>query len=212
MPCTCSWKAQVGACVGRVSTEKNLDAFLSLDLPGTKVIVGDGPQRRHYARRYPDAVFLGWRTGDDLASAYSAADVMVFPSRFETFGLVVLEALACGTPVAAFPVHGPIDILGGTDVGVLSQDLRAAALAALAIPRTRCRSFAEAFSWRRSAEAFLSHLAPIRHPAAAGDPLPTPAGRAGVPAGDRPAARGHDGSDREGSDPSADPVRPSAAP
>jgi glycosyltransferase involved in cell wall biosynthesis len=166
----------VFACVGRVSTEKNLDAFLSLDLPGTKVVVGDGPQRRRYERRHPGAVFLGWRTGDDLAFAYSAADAMVFPSRFETFGLVVLEALACGTPVAAFPVHGPIDILGGTDAGVLSEDLRAAALAALSIPRGRCRAFAETFSWRRSAEELLSHLAPIPHPVAAREPLVRPAG------------------------------------
>jgi glycosyltransferase involved in cell wall biosynthesis len=166
----------VFAYVGRVSSEKNLDAFLGLDLPGTKVVVGDGPQRRHYARRHRDAVFLGWKTGEDLAHAYSAADVMVFPSRFETFGLVVLEALACGTPVAAFPVHGPIDILGGTDVGVLGEDLRAAALEALDIPGARCRSFAETFSWRRSAEELLSHLVAIPRPAAVREPLATPAG------------------------------------
>lgn len=148
--------------VGRVSTEKNLEAFLSLDLPGTKAVVGDGPQRRSYEERFPDARFLGYRTGDDLAHAYSAADAFVMPSRFETFGLVLLEALACGTPVAAFPVHGPIDVVGGAPVGALDEDLRAAALRALEIPRAACRAHAERFSWRRSAEEFLSHLVPIR--------------------------------------------------
>ncbi|HZH28587.1 MAG TPA: glycosyltransferase family 1 protein [Azospirillaceae bacterium] len=160
--------------VGRVSTEKRLDDFLSMDLPGTKVVVGDGPQRALYERRYPDAVFLGYRTGEDLARAYAGLDVLVLPSRFETFGLVILEALACGTPVAAYPVHGPIDVIGGTDVGVLDEDLRAAALRALEIPRDRCRAFAETFSWRRSAEEFLSHLAPIRSPCPALTPGTVP--------------------------------------
>lgn len=153
--------------VGRVSTEKNLDAFLSLDLPGTKAVVGDGPQRALYEARYPDARFLGYRTGEALAHAYSAADVLVMPSRFETFGLVLLEALACGTPVAAFPVHGPIDVVGDAAVGVLDEDLRSAALRALSIPRAACRAFAEGFSWRRSAEEFAANLVPIRAAAAA---------------------------------------------
>jgi len=152
--------------VGRVSTEKNLEAFLSLDLPGSKVVVGDGPQRRAYEARFPDVRFLGYRSGDDLAYAYSAADVFVMPSRFETFGLVMLEALACGTPVAAFPVHGPIDVIGDAPVGVLDEDLRSAALRAAAIPRERCRAYAEGFSWRRSAEEFVANLAPIARTAA----------------------------------------------
>lgn len=147
--------------VGRVSSEKNLEGFLDLDLPGTKLVVGDGPQRRDYETRYPDAVFVGYKTGEDLARHYSAADVFVFPSRFETFGLVVLEALACGLPVAALPVHGPMDILAGSSAGVLDEDLRAAALRALDIPRDACRAFALNFSWRRSAEEFAGNLVPI---------------------------------------------------
>ena len=122
--------------VGRVSAEKNLDDFLVLDLPGTKLVVGDGPQLASYRERYPDVVFAGWKKGEELSRYYSASDVFVLPSRFETFGLVLLEALACGLPVAAYPVHGPIDVIGKAPVGVLDHDLRHAALRALAIPRT----------------------------------------------------------------------------
>ncbi|MFZ1431358.1 MAG: glycosyltransferase family 1 protein [Geminicoccaceae bacterium] len=148
--------------VGRVSAEKNLDEFLRLDLPGTKLVVGDGPQLASYRERYPAAVFTGWKKGEELSRYYSASDVFVFPSRFETFGLVLLEALACGLPVAAYPVHGPIDVIGKAPVGVLDQDLRHAALRALSIPRTLCREFALRFSWRRSAEEFAGNLMPIR--------------------------------------------------
>ena len=118
-------------CVGRVAVEKNLEAFLDLDLPGTKLIVGDGPARAALARKYPQAVFLGARQGEELAQAYAAADVFVFPSKTDTFGLVLLEALASGLPVAAFPVTGPRDVIGTAPVGALNDDLQAACLSAL---------------------------------------------------------------------------------
>ena len=114
--------------VGRVAVEKNLEAFLGLDLPGTKVVVGDGPARADLERAYPDPVFLGARTGEQLAEVCAAADVFVFPSRTDTFGLVLLEALASGVPVAALPVTGPRDVLGDAPVGVLNEDLRSACL------------------------------------------------------------------------------------
>lgn len=124
--------------VGRVAVEKNLDAFLSLDLPGTKVVVGDGPARAALQQTYPNAVFLGARTGEQLAEVYAAADVFVFPSRTDTFGLVLLEALASGVPIAAFPVTGPRDVIGDAHVGVLNEDLRSACLAALQIAPKAC--------------------------------------------------------------------------
>jgi glycosyltransferase involved in cell wall biosynthesis len=148
--------------VGRVSAEKNLDDFLGLDLPGTKLVVGEGPQLAAYRARYPEVVFAGWKQGEELSRCYSASDVFVFPSRFETFGLVLLEALACGLPVAAYPVPGPADVIGQAPVGVLDHDLRRAALRALSIPRSICREFALRFSWRRSAEEFAANLMPIR--------------------------------------------------
>ena len=148
--------------VGRVSAEKNLDEFLALDLPGSKLVVGEGPQLADYREAHPEVVFTGWKRGDELSRYYSASDVFVLPSRFETFGLVLLEALACGVPVAAYPVHGPIDVIGRAPVGVLDHDLRHAALRALSIPRALCREFALRFSWRRSAEEFLGNLIPIR--------------------------------------------------
>lgn len=151
--------------IGRVSSEKNIEAFLGMDLPGTKLVVGDGPQLGDYRVTYPDVVFAGWQGGDQLARYYAASDVFVFPSRFETFGLVLLEALACGLPVAAYPVHGPVDVIGKAPVGVLDHDLRAAALRALAIPRDSCRDYALRFSWRRSAEEFVGNLVPIRREA-----------------------------------------------
>ena len=149
-------------CVGRVAVEKNVAAFLALDLPGSKVVVGDGPQRQELERRHPEAIFLGAKTGDDLARHFSAADVFVFPSRTDTFGLVLLEALAAGVPVAAFPVPGPLDVLDGHPVGVLDVDLARAAIEALAIPGDRCRAYAETFSWARCADQFLGHLVPLR--------------------------------------------------
>ncbi|MFZ5731131.1 MAG: glycosyltransferase family 4 protein [Pseudomonadota bacterium] len=145
-------------CVGRVAVEKNLDAFLSLDLPGTKVIVGDGPARESLARDYPKAVFLGAQHGERLAEIYSAADVFVFPSKTDTFGLVLLEALASGVPVAALPVAGPKDVIGSEPVGVLSHDLRAACLKALDIPRDACREFALRHSWEACARIFIDNV------------------------------------------------------
>ncbi len=152
--------------VGRLAVEKNLEAFLSLDLPGTKVVVGDGPQRDALARAYPDARFLGERHGAALARIYANADVFVFPSRTDTFGLVLLESLASGTPVAAHPVTGPADILEGAapGVGALDHDLRAAALRALSGDRAACRRHAERFSWRACAEVFLANLVLLGKP------------------------------------------------
>lgn len=142
--------------VGRVAVEKNIAAFLQLDLPGSKVVVGDGPQRAALQARYPEVHFAGWREGDGLVRAYRGGDVMVFPSRTDTFGLVLVEAMACGTPVAAFPVMGPRDVVGAG--GVLDEDLRRACLAALDIPPARARAQAERFSWAASAAGFRAAL------------------------------------------------------
>ena len=149
-------------CVGRVAVEKNLEAFLGLDLPGTKLIVGDGPARAALARKYPQAVFLGARQGEELAQAYAAADVFVFPSKTDTFGLVLLEALASGLPVAAFPVTGPRDVIGAAPVGVLNEDLRTACLAAVTISPQACLAFAAGHTWEASARAFIDTIANVR--------------------------------------------------
>jgi glycosyltransferase involved in cell wall biosynthesis len=148
--------------VGRVAVEKNLRAFLDLNLPGSKLVVGDGPQRRALEREYPDVHFAGERHGAALAAAYAGSDVFVFPSRTDTFGLVVLEALASGLPVAAYPVTGPMDILRESDVpvGALNEDLRQAALDALHIDRAACRPHAETYSWSACATRFLDNLVP----------------------------------------------------
>ncbi|MDP1883033.1 MAG: glycosyltransferase family 1 protein, partial [Bradyrhizobium sp.] len=151
-------------CVGRVAVEKNLEAFLDLDLPGTKLIVGDGPARAALARKYPQAVFLGARHGEELAQTYAAADVFVFPSRTDTFGLVLLEALASGLPVAAFPVTGPRDVIGAAPVGSLHDDLQVACLAALTISPQACLAFAAKHSWEASARAFIDHVGNVRSP------------------------------------------------
>jgi glycosyltransferase involved in cell wall biosynthesis len=143
--------------------EKNLEAFLDLDLPGTKVIVGDGPARAALARKYPRAVFPGSRQGEELADIYAAADVFVFPSKTDTFGLVLLEALASGLPVAAFPVTGPRDVIGTAPVGALNDDLRAACLSALTISPQACLEFAAGHSWEASARAFVDNITNIRH-------------------------------------------------
>ena len=148
-------------CVGRVAVEKNLEAFLDLDLPGTKVIVGDGPARAALARKYPQAVFLGARQGEALAEAYAAADVFVFPSKTDTFGLVLLEALASGLPVAAFPVTGPRDVIGTAPVGVLDDDLRMACLSALLISPQACLEFAAKHTWEASARVFIEHASNV---------------------------------------------------
>ncbi len=154
--------------VGRVALEKNLPAFLGLDLPGSKVVVGDGPARSQLMKRFPDAHFHIVDGDRDLGRAYRAADVFVFPSRTDTFGLVMLEALASGVPVAAFPVTGPLDVVGGAPIGVLDEDLRAAALRAQAIPPEECRRHACRFSWTRVTAEFLSHLRPFTRRAQAG--------------------------------------------
>jgi glycosyltransferase involved in cell wall biosynthesis len=148
--------------VGRIAVEKNLPAFLDLELPGSKLVVGEGPLFDQFRRRYPTAYFLGKHEGEALAGIYASADVFVFPSRTDTFGLVLLEALASGLPVAAFPVGGPLDVIGDSGTGVLDDDLRHAALAALSIPRARCRAFAQTHSWSASAAQFLANLAPFR--------------------------------------------------
>jgi glycosyltransferase involved in cell wall biosynthesis len=144
--------------VGRVAVEKNIDAFLRLDLPGSKVVVGDGPAREALRRTYPDAHFLGTLRGEELARAYSAANVFVFPSLTDTFGNVVLEALASGLPVAAFPVTGPKDVITDPRVGVLDADLGRAALAALQLKADDARRFTESFSWEASARIFRDNL------------------------------------------------------
>jgi glycosyltransferase involved in cell wall biosynthesis len=149
-------------CVGRVAVEKNLEAFLELELPGTKVIVGDGPARGALARKYPQAVFLGARQGEELAEAYAGADVFVFPSKTDTFGLVLLEALASGLPVAAFPVTGPRDVIGNAPVGVLNDDLKIACLAALHISPQTCLEFAARHTWEASARAFVENITDVR--------------------------------------------------
>jgi len=153
--------------VGRLAVEKNLPAFLALDLPGSKVVIGDGPQASELQRRFPDAHFLGQLQGKTLAAHIAAADVFVFPSLTDTFGVVQLEALACGVPVAAYPVPGPRDVIGRNPVGVLGEDLKSACLAALTISRAACRSFALTQSWERSALQFISHCRPCTHLAAA---------------------------------------------
>lgn len=153
--------------VGRVAIEKNLPAFLGLDLPGTKLVVGDGPQRKELESRFPETVFVGTKTGAELASYFQRADVFVFPSRTDTFGLVLVEAMACGTPVAAFPVRGPIDVVTDQAAGVLNEDLAAAARAALALDRVKVRRFAKRYSWEYSSRQFLSNLVPARRGEAA---------------------------------------------
>ncbi|MEW6641602.1 MAG: glycosyltransferase family 1 protein [Pseudomonadota bacterium] len=144
--------------VGRLAVEKNVEAFLRLDLPGSKVVVGDGPLRDRLPAQFPDAHFLGLRTGEALAEVYAAADVFVFPSRTDTFGIVLLEALASGLPVAAFPVMGPLDVIGASGCGCLDRDLRRAALLALDIPREVCRRHALGFTWRNSVGQFLDNV------------------------------------------------------
>jgi glycosyltransferase involved in cell wall biosynthesis len=150
--------APVFLSVGRVAAEKNLEAFLALDLPGTKVIVGDGPARAALEDAYPQAIFLGEQHGERLAEIYAAADVFVFPSKTDTFGLVLLEALASGLPVAAFPAKGPLGVIGGAPVGALDADLRTACLAALEISRQECVEFAANYTWEASARAFVDNI------------------------------------------------------
>jgi glycosyltransferase involved in cell wall biosynthesis len=156
---------------GRVAVEKNIEAFLALDLPGTKVVVGEGPQRAALQARFPQAHFTGRLDNGKLAAAYAGADVFVFPSRTDTFGLVLLEALAAGTPVAAFPVMGPVDVIGTAPepVGALDEDLRAACLRALEADRATCRRYAEGWSWAACTARFRDTMTPIHHPPVAND-------------------------------------------
>ena len=144
--------------VGRVAVEKNIDAFLRLDLPGTKWVVGEGPELERIRRQYPDVRFLGVLTQNELAKVYSGADVFVFPSRTDTFGLVLIEALACGCPVAAYPVTGPLDVIGDSPAGALDTDLKAACLRALQIPRSVAQAHARKFTWEAASRQFLDHL------------------------------------------------------
>lgn len=146
--------------VGRVAVEKNIEALLELPLSGSKIIIGDGPDKERLSKAHPDCQFLGYKFGAELASLLAGADVFVFPSVTDTFGLVMLEAMACGTPVAAFPVTGPIDVVIDGETGILNDDLRTAAIEALELDGRKCREFAEARSWRRSTVQFAGHLAP----------------------------------------------------
>jgi glycosyltransferase involved in cell wall biosynthesis len=148
--------------VGRVSYEKNLEAFLRLDLPGSKLVYGVGPLEAKLKPRYPQVHWRGVVPRAELPAVYCAADAFVFPSRSDTFGLVMLEAMACGTPVAAYPVAGPLDVVAASDGGVLHEDLRTAALAALQVPRDRALARAAAFDWATSCEQFLDMLVPVR--------------------------------------------------
>jgi glycosyltransferase involved in cell wall biosynthesis len=147
---------------GRVAIEKNIEAFLTLDLPGSKVVVGDGPALPALRQKFPDVTFTGYRENGALARSYAGADVFVFPSRTDTFGLVLLEALAAGTPVAAFPVTGPIDVITDERVGALDEDLRAACLKALNCDRSMARRHAEAWSWDACVAQFRAALVPIK--------------------------------------------------
>lgn len=151
--------------VGRVAVEKNVEAFLKLDLPGSKWVAGEGPALAELKSRYPEVNYLGVLSQAELAKVYACADVFVFPSRTDTFGLVLLEALACGTPVAAYPVTGPIDVLADGEAGAMHEDLREACLDALKIDRAHARAWAERFSWRAASEQFAAHLKPRSNPA-----------------------------------------------
>lgn len=146
---------------GRLAIEKNVKAFLDLDLPGSKWVVGGGPQMKELQRRYKDARFFGSVDTEELAHRYAQADCFVFPSRTDTFGLVMVEALASGVPVAAYPVPGPFDLVTSTKVGALDDDLRTACLAAIACDPADCRAHAETFTWAQCARQFRDTLRPI---------------------------------------------------
>ncbi|MFN3869393.1 MAG: glycosyltransferase family 4 protein [Hyphomicrobiaceae bacterium] len=144
--------------VGRVAIEKSIEDFLDLDVPGRKVVVGDGPQRAELMRRYPDVLFTGHKSGQELAEAYASADVFVFPSRTDTFGIVLIEAMASGVPVAAYPVTGPVDIVTPGVSGALDRDLKSAVLAALQLPRGPVEAAAARFTWGHAARMFVDNV------------------------------------------------------
>ena len=169
-PATLDLAGPVFMYFGRVAPEKNVEAFLELDLPGSKLVVGDGPARAALERRYPDACFVGMRLGEDLVRHICAADCMVFPSRTDTLGLVLMEAMACGVPVAAYPVTGPKQVVQQHVTGVLDDDLRAAARAAIELDGAAGLAFARANGWAASAAEFASQLAPARRPQLRFDP------------------------------------------
>ncbi len=148
--------------MGRVAIEKNIEAFLKLDLPGTKYVVGSGPDLETLRRKYPAVRFTGYKSDEELAKHIAAADVFVFPSRTDTFGMVLIEALACGIPVAAYPVQGPMDVIENGVTGCLSDDLRAAALEAFKLDPGRCRAAALKYTWEACTRQFLGHLETAR--------------------------------------------------
>ena len=148
--------------VGRIAVEKNIDAFLKMDLPGSKWVIGDGPMREELERKYPDVRFLGAKPHEALPAYYSCADVFVFPSRTDTFGLVLIEAMACGVPVAAYPVEGPIDVVAHGKSGILDADLTRACFEALKLNRAVVRDHALCYSWNAATQQFLQHLHPVR--------------------------------------------------
>jgi glycosyltransferase involved in cell wall biosynthesis len=180
----CSYPRPVQLYVGRVSKEKGLEDFLRLDTPGTKVVVGDGPARAELSAAYPNAKFLGYRKGEALAAEYAAADVFVFPSRTDTFGLVMIEAMACGVPVAAYPVTGPIDIVTHDRLGALDADLAAAVRKALATgDPAACVAEASRYTWENCTRQFVENLVPVRGERRGVSPPVNPPAPAGSPAG-----------------------------
>ncbi|SPF43370.1 putative glycosyl transferase, group 1 [Syntrophobacter sp. SbD1] len=148
--------------VGRVAVEKSIEEFLDLNLGGSKYVVGDGPDFARLKAKYPQARFVGFKSGEELAGHYASADVFVFPSKTDTFGLVLLEALASGVPVAAYPVRGPLDIVKQGETGIMDENLGKAVIKALAIDRGKCREFALSHDWTKSTTQFIDNLAPIR--------------------------------------------------
>ncbi len=165
---------------GRVAQEKNIDAFLNADLPGSKWVVGDGPTLPSLQRKHPNVRFCGYRKGAELAAHFAAADVFVFPSRTDTFGVVMLEAMACGLPVAAYPVTGPIDVVRQGETGILDEDLAKAARQCLSLNRQNCRTFAESMSWGRCARMFRDNLEPIAANSPGARPAPSASANAQV--------------------------------
>jgi glycosyltransferase involved in cell wall biosynthesis len=150
----------IAAYVGRLAVEKNLDAFLAMDWAGSKLVIGDGPERARLQLTFPQAHFVGFRHGEELARHLAAADVMVFPSLTDTFGLVNLEAMACGVPVAAFPVTGPVDVIRDGETGALDWDLAAAARRALGACPRLCRELAQSHDWGSCTREFEANLVP----------------------------------------------------